>query len=153
VFTDRKDAGIRLARKLQAYRGAADLVIGLARGGIAVAAPVAASLHIPLDALAVKKIGSPGNPELAIGARVKPTPLQIKGLNVILADDGVATGLTIEAGINWLKRKRAKKIIVAVPVAAKDSAARLKTLADEWICLHEADDLYAVGQFYKEFGQ
>ena len=45
------------------------------------------------------------------------------------------------------------KVIVAVPVAAKDSAQRLKKLVDQWLCLFEPDDLAAVGQFYEEFGQ
>ena len=153
IFQNRIEAGEKLAAAVVKVVKGKGIVLGIPRGGVVVAKIVAEKLGWPLDVLPAKKISAPGNPELAIGARVKPTPLQIKGLNVILADDGVATGWTIEAGINWLKRKRAKKIIVAVPVAAKDSAARLKTLADEWICLHEADDLYAVGQFYKEFGQ
>ncbi len=133
--------------------GGQGIVLGIPRGGVVVAKIVAEKLGWPLDVLPAKKIGAPGNPELAIGARVKPTLLKVKGLKVILVDDGVATGLTMEAGINWLRRKGAWKIIAAVPVAAKDSSERLKTLVDGWICLHEADDLYAVGQFYKEFGQ
>ena len=153
MFENRLDAGNKLADLVIKKVCGKGLVLGIPRGGVVVAKIVAEKLGWPLDVLASKKIGAPGNPELAVGARVKPTRLKVKGLNVILVDDGVATGLTIEAGINWLRQKQAKKIIVAVPVAAKDSAARLKTLVDEWICLYEADDLYAVGQFYKEFGQ
>lgn len=153
MFENRLDAGNKLAGLVIKKVCGNGLVLGIPRGGVVVAKIVAEKLGWPLDVLAAKKIGAPGNPELAIGARVKPTRLTVKGLKVILVDDGVATGLTIEAGINWLRQKQAKKIIVAVPVAAKDSAERLKTLVDEWICLHEADDLYAVGQFYQEFGQ
>lgn len=153
IFENRLDAGNKLADLVIKKVCGKGLVLGIPRGGVVVAKIVAEKLGWPLDVLAAKKIGASGNPELAVGARVKPTLLQVKGLNVILADDGVATGLTIEAGINWLRQKQAKKIIVAVPVAAKNSAERLKTLVDEWICLHEADDLYAVGQFYQEFGQ
>jgi len=153
MFENRLDAGNKLADLVIKKVCGKGLVLGIPRGGVVVAKIVAEKLGWPLDVLASKKIGFPGNPELAIDARVKPTLLQVKGLNVILVDDGVATGLTIEAAINWLRQKQAKKIIVAVPVAAKDSAERLKTLVDEWICLHEADDLYAVGQFYQEFGQ
>ncbi|MCG2691515.1 phosphoribosyltransferase [Microgenomates group bacterium] len=153
IFENRLDAGNKLADLVIKKVCGKGLVLGIPRGGVVVAKIVAEKLGWPLDVLPAKKIGFPGNPELAVGARVKPTLLQVKGLNVILVDDGVATGLTIEAGINWLRQKQAKKIIVAVPVAAKNSAERLKTLVDEWICLHEADDLYAVGQFYQEFGQ
>lgn len=153
IFENRLDAGNKLADLVIKKVCGKGLVLGIPRGGVVVAKIVAEKLGWPLDVLAAKKIGASGNPELAVGARVKPTLLQVKGLNVILVDDGVATGLTIEAGINWLRQKQAKKIIVAVPVAAKNSAERLKTLVDEWICLHEADDLYAVGQFYQEFGQ
>ena len=174
IFQNRVEAGEKLAIQVaKAVKGKARLpalersdggqgiVLGIPRGGVVVAKMVAEKLGWPLDVLPAKKIGAPGNPELAIGARVGPTSLNLpagkaglRGVKtVVLIDDGVATGLTVEAGINWLRRNGAGKIIVAVPVAAKDSAERLKTLADEWICLHEADDLYAVGQFYKEFGQ
>jgi len=68
-FQDRTDAGMQLAEKLQAYKGQKDaLVIGLARGGVVTAAPIAKALHLPLNVLVVRKIGAPGNPELAIGA-------------------------------------------------------------------------------------
>ena len=153
IFQNRVEAGEKLAAQVVRVVKGKGIVLGIPRGGVVVAAILAKKLGWPLDILAAKKIGAPGNPELAIGARVKPTLLKVKGLKVILVDDGVATGLTIEAGIDWLRRNGVGKIIVAVPVAAKDSAERLKPLVDGWICLHEADDLYAVGQFYREFGQ
>lgn len=160
IFQNRIEAGERLAvqvakvGKVAKVEKGKGIVLGIPRGGVVVAKIVADKLGWPLDVLPAKKIGAPGNPELAIGARVGPTSLKLRGVKtVVLIDDGVATGLTMEAGINWLRRKQAGKIIVAVPVAAKDSAERLKTLVDGWICLHEADDLYAVGQFYREFGQ
>ena len=159
MFENRLDAGEKLAELVVKKVKGSGLVLGIPRGGVVVAKMVAEKLGWPLDVLPAKKIGAPGNPELAIGARVGPTSSirlrsGLRGVKtVVLIDDGVATGLTVEAGINWLRRNGAGKIIVAVPVAAKDSAERLKTLVDEWICLHEADDLYAVGQFYKEFGQ
>lgn len=68
-FKDRTDAGKQLAHALQVYAGAKDtLVVGLARGGVVVAFHVAAALHLPLDVVVVRKIGAPGNEELAIGA-------------------------------------------------------------------------------------
>jgi predicted phosphoribosyltransferase len=67
-FRDRRDAGERLARALSAERSADGLVVGLARGGVEVAAAVAERLDLPLDALAVRKVGHPGQPEYALGA-------------------------------------------------------------------------------------
>ena len=69
VFTDRKDAGRQLAEKLASYRDKADvIVLGLPRGGVTVAYEIARALRCPLDILIVRKIGFPGNPELAAGA-------------------------------------------------------------------------------------
>lgn len=69
VFRDRSDAGAQLAGRLGRYRDEKGvLVLGLPRGGVTVAAEVARALHAPLDILIVRKIGFPGNPELAAGA-------------------------------------------------------------------------------------
>lgn len=68
-YTDRADAGTVLAGLLQRYRDRTDvLVLGLPRGGVPVAAEVAGSLRAPLDVLVVRKIGVPGQPEVAMGA-------------------------------------------------------------------------------------
>jgi predicted phosphoribosyltransferase len=68
-FADRRDAGRRLAERLERYRGRDDLVIlGLPRGGMPVAAEVAAALDAPLDVFVVRKLGVPGHEELAMGA-------------------------------------------------------------------------------------
>lgn len=69
LFKDRHDAGSQLAQKLLEFRGKKDvLVVGLARGGVCVAAEVATCLHLPLNVFVVRKIGAPINQELAIGA-------------------------------------------------------------------------------------
>lgn len=67
-FRDRRDAGQQLARALQVWAGADLLVLGLARGGVPVAAEVARALSAPLDVIVARKLGAPGSPELAIGA-------------------------------------------------------------------------------------
>lgn len=68
-FRDRAEAGQQLADALAAYAGAAEvLVLALPRGGIPVAWQVAKALGAPLDVFVVRKLGAPGNPELAIGA-------------------------------------------------------------------------------------
>jgi putative phosphoribosyl transferase len=68
-FHDRRDAGKVLVQKLPAYAGRSDvIVLGLPRGGVPVAYEVALALNAPLDILIVRKLGLPGNEELAIGA-------------------------------------------------------------------------------------
>ncbi len=70
MFVDRRDAGRQLARYLQQHLqlGANTLVVGLARGGLPVAAEVARALGAPLEVMVVRKLGTPGQPELAMGA-------------------------------------------------------------------------------------
>ncbi len=89
AFADRADAGRRLGAALaDEYGGRPDaLVLGLPRGGVVVAAEVARVLHLPMDALVVRKVGVPGFPELALGAVVadgdpvlNPEVLRAEGL-------------------------------------------------------------------------
>lgn len=69
IFQDRREAGRALARLLEHYRGDPDVVVlGLARGGLPVAWEIAAALGAPMDAMIVRKLGAPDNPEFAIGA-------------------------------------------------------------------------------------
>lgn len=68
VFTDRVDAGRRLAEALEEYRGRDVVILGVPRGGVVVAAEVARALGAPLDVAVARKIPASGNPELAIGA-------------------------------------------------------------------------------------
>ena len=68
VFSDRVDAGRRLAARLLHLRGEPVVVLGLPRGGVPVAAEVAAALDAPLDVIVVRKLGVPFQPELGMGA-------------------------------------------------------------------------------------
>jgi putative phosphoribosyl transferase len=71
-YRDRREAGCELAARLKRYRGRArTMVVGLARGGVVPAAEVAIALGLPLDVLIARKLGAPGNPELAVGAVVE----------------------------------------------------------------------------------
>lgn len=72
---------------------------------------------------------------------------------VILVDDGIATGATIRAAIKALKQYLPQKIIVAVPVAQKDTCNELKKVVDEVVCPLQPDDLGAVGAWYADFSQ
>jgi putative phosphoribosyl transferase len=67
-FANRRDAGSQLARKLEAYRLENPIIVGLTRGGVPVAAEVASVLEAPLDILVVRKLGSPIQSELGLGA-------------------------------------------------------------------------------------
>lgn len=68
LFGDRHEAGRRLARCLEEYRGGDAVVLALPRGGVVVGAEIAGALGLPLDVIISRKIGAPGNPEYAIGA-------------------------------------------------------------------------------------
>src|SRR6188508_885038 len=84
-FRNRSEAGRVLARALQRYKGRLDvLVLALPRGGVPVAAEVAAALNAPLDLILVRKIGVPFQPELAMGAVVDGgAPLVVRNEDVI----------------------------------------------------------------------
>ncbi|WP_448584348.1 phosphoribosyltransferase [Thermocrinis sp.] len=79
---------------------------------------------------------------------------QFEGVEFIVVDDGIATGMTVEAGVKYLKRKGAQKVIIAVPVCPKDTEERLKKYADEVYCYHSTTSSpFAVGMFYRDFRQ
>jgi predicted phosphoribosyltransferase len=83
VFQDRQEAGKQLAASLQGYQGKENLlVLALPRGGVTVGFEVARELRCPLDVLIVRKIGCPGNPELAAGA-VSETGTRVLNEDVI----------------------------------------------------------------------
>src|SRR5512143_4102987 len=68
-LTDRRDAARQLAAKLDSFARRRDaIVVGLPRGGVVTAAEIAAALDLPLDVIAVRKLGTPGQEELAMGA-------------------------------------------------------------------------------------
>lgn len=71
----------------------------------------------------------------------------------MLVDDGVATGATMRAAIAALRRQSPARIVVAVPVAPPDTVDRLRSEADEVICLASPEAFWAIGQFYVEFPQ
>ncbi len=78
---------------------------------------------------------------------------QIKNKTIIIVDDGIATGNTARLSILLLKKQKPKKIILAIPVAPKDSVKMLKKHADELICLSTPIIFFAIGQFYENFTQ
>lgn len=73
-FKDRADAGRQLAARLLSYKGAPCVLLALPRGGVPIATEVATQLNAPIDLILVRKIGLPGQPELAMGAIVDCNP-------------------------------------------------------------------------------
>ncbi|MDE3225657.1 MAG: phosphoribosyltransferase [Nitrospirota bacterium] len=195
VLKDREEAGRLLAERLGAYRDDPNaLILALPRGGVAVGYTLSLALHLPLDVLIVRKLGAPGNPELAIGAVDDTTVLVIDrklsrhvGVNdvelaevaehqreqlrqwldgiggnavpaiadrtVLLADDGVATGYTAQAGVESVRRRGAARVVLAVPVAPHDTAEWLESLVDELVVLAIPEPFFAVGNFFEEWPQ
>jgi predicted phosphoribosyltransferase len=195
MFKNRQEAGKKLAEKLFLYKRLSDhVVIGLARGGVAVAKEVACALGLPLEVLVPRKIGAPMNPEFAIGAIVgdevvldsnsmemigaargeiekiieaetkemrRRESLYRKGKKaydfrnktVILIDDGIATGMTLGACIQFLKKNKCKSIVIGAPVAHPHAVEKLEKEADRVVCVLMPDDLQGISQYYEEFGQ
>ncbi len=81
------------------------------------------------------------------------TALEVAGKTAIVVDDGIATGLTTRAAVEYLRREGAARVVVAVPVAPPDSKRMLEQVADEVIALDTPPDFWAVGQFYRHFDQ
>ncbi|MEO6983253.1 MAG: phosphoribosyltransferase family protein, partial [Edaphobacter sp.] len=79
--------------------------------------------------------------------------LALTGLTVILVDDGVATGYTMQAAVRALHQQGPARVIVAVPVAPPETLDRLRAQVDEVYCVLVAERLSAVGQFYEDFSQ
>ena len=88
--------------------------------------------------------------EVFRGGRAEP---DFAGKIVIVVDDGIATGLTTRAAVEYLRRKGAARVIVAVPVSPPDSKRMLELVADEVIALETPSSFWAVGQFYQRFDQ
>lgn len=80
-------------------------------------------------------------------------PLALKDKIIIIVDDGIATGATMEASLKYIQKLKPKKIILAVPVAPKSSIEYFQKIADEVICLYIPYDFMAIGQFYENFQQ
>lgn len=80
-------------------------------------------------------------------------PIDVAGRCVLLVDDGIATGYSMRAAAAALRQRQPKKIIIAVPVAAKDTFEELKNHADSVISLSTPMDFAAVGQWYRQFDQ
>ena len=82
----------------------------------------------------------------------RPAP-DVRNHTVLLVDDGLATGSTMEAAIAALRQQNPARIVVAAPVGASGTCARLSRLADRVVCLLTPHPFEAVGQWYERFDQ
>jgi len=75
------------------------------------------------------------------------------GRIAIVVDDGLATGATMIAALHALRARKPERLVCAVPVASSDALEKVEAYADEVVCLQTPTFFYAVGQFYRDFGQ
>jgi predicted phosphoribosyltransferase len=80
-------------------------------------------------------------------------PAPLSGRTLIVVDDGIATGSTLQCVLPMLRREQPKRIVVAVPVAPASAIRSLKAHADEVVALLVPDDFFAVGSYYDDFSQ
>jgi predicted phosphoribosyltransferase len=205
MFRNRQQAGMALARQVTAglaEGGEIDanqvVVLALPRGGVPVAFEIAQLGRYPLDVLVSKKVGAPGQPELAIGAvtsdgvtvindkmtiylgisdayvetqkqllmrrttaseqhwrraAAMKGPIPLAGKQVVVVDDGIATGMTAIAAVRSVRQRQPNRVIVATPVMSCSAYALLAEECDRIFALTVPFDFAAIGQFYEDFHQ
>lgn len=103
-----------------------------------------------LDAIARERVTLERR-ELAYRGR-RP-PVAVEGKTVIVVDDGMATGSTMQAALDALRTRRPKRIVVAVPVCPVGAESRFASIADDFIYVMQSDWFMGISQFYADFAQ
>jgi predicted phosphoribosyltransferase len=85
--------------------------------------------------------------------RARRPPVNVRGRAVLLVDDGLATGSTMEAALAALRRQDPARLVVAVPVGARETCDRLRRVADDVVCVLTPERFEAVGLWYEDFSQ
>ncbi len=194
VFSDRANAGQKLADHLLHYQWQEIYLFAIPAGGVPVGAEIARRLKIALDLIIVRKIQLPWTTEAGFGAltpggeaifnddllrRVPLTPQEIdvqvqktavvlaqregrlrggrpypvlNGLPAIVTDDGLASGYTMRAAVQFLRTQGAGRVIVAVPTAAERTVWDLLPEVDELYCLNIRGGIsFAVADAYQNW--
>ena len=195
AFADRRQAGRRLAQRLEQYRDDQPVVLALPRGGVVIGYEIARALNAPLDVIVARKVGVPGHRELGMGAiapggvrvideatvrmlgitqaqidrvvqeeaaemerrlrtfRGNRAAPDLHGKTAIIVDDGLATGVTARAAIEWTHRQQPRRTVLAVPVSAPETVAALQVAVDDLVCVEMPVNFVAVGFWYEDFDQ
>jgi putative phosphoribosyl transferase len=180
LFRDREAAGRELADAVAAVQLDEPIVVGVARGGVAVAVEVARALGAPLTAVDVERVNAHGlrlgattahgpayilegheGPEDVVErarrdaeqleARLEHEQLSVAGRMAVVVDDGAITGLTLCAACRWARAESASRVIAATPVAHVRGLARISEEADEVVCMNPLEEIAVVGQAYDSF--
>jgi putative phosphoribosyl transferase len=77
----------------------------------------------------------------------------VRGLTVIVVDDGMATGSSMQAAVKVLRKMGPRRLIVAVPVSSTTASDVIRAEADQLVCLEEMEPFYSVGEWYQDFPQ
>jgi len=123
-------------------------------GGVVLNDDVVAHLGVP--AAAVRQEVEREQAEVArreAAYRGDRPPLDLRGATALLVDDGVATGATVLAAVQAARAAGASEVVVAVPVGAPDSLARIAREADDVVCPQRPRALRSVGEWYLDFAQ
>jgi putative phosphoribosyl transferase len=175
LFRDRAEAGRVLAEAVELED---PIVVGVARGGVAVALEVARKLGAPLTAVDVERVNAHGlrlgattahgppyllddapaevlerarRAAAALEARLDHETLPVAGRTALVVDDGLITGLTLAAACRWAHAAEAARVVAATPLGHVRGLARVRDEADAVICPHPLEEIAVVGQAYDIF--
>ena len=192
LFTNRQDAGKRLAGALKAFEREGDLlVLAIPRGGVEIGYEIAQALGADLSLLVARKLPLPMNPESGFGAVAEDGSLvlnreaknwvsrneieeiiaeqkkviqqriailrkgarlpELQNRTVILVDDGIAMGSTMQAAVQLCHNARPKKLVIAVPVASRHAIDTFQSQVDDMVALTSPYPFHAVAQVYENW--